>query len=333
MELLHTKVDRGRIPGCATGESWPVLCDHEATRSSAAVLSPPSEWKLALQHLIELSREQVPVPSWWPLRTGYVGGIQTVTYAGGSRWDSKSCLDVRNDAVLYFQLTMAGWGCFQLADQSLQRARPGNAFFSTTPGRDHCYAPEQSPGWTFGWIGLHHPYLVARVAKLLAVTGPRLDVSPDSRLVVAALRLIRGAIKRDFSDAFEVELELFRFVQACERSALTAPSGMTGRERLLDDVRARVVSSLPKAIAVDALAAGHGMSRSHFSRFFRSRTGMTPAHFATEVRVHEAARMLLDTREPLKRIADACGFANANHFGKVFRRFCHLSPKAYRQAR
>jgi AraC-like DNA-binding protein len=228
---------------------------------------------------------------------------------------------------------MAGWGCLQLADQSPERTRPGNAFFSTSPCRDRCYVPEQSPGWTFGWIGLHHPYLVARMTNLLAVVGPRFDVSPESHLVASVMRLIRGALKRDFSDPFEVELELFRFVQACERSALGVPNGVAGRQRLLDDVRSRIVASLPKAMDVDALAAEHGMSRSHFSRFFRTRTGMTPAHFATEVRVHEAARMLLNTREPLKRIADACGFANANHFGKVFRRFCHLSPKAYRQAR
>jgi AraC-like DNA-binding protein len=333
MELLHTKLtghgtsDRDRL------EVWPVLPDREAASAPAMSPMPPAEWQSAVQHLIDLSRERVPIPSWWPSRSSYVGGIQTVTYAGGHGGDSMSCLAVHDEAVLTFQFTMAGWGCYQFADQSPQRARPGNAFFSTSPGRDRCYVPEQSPGWTFGWIGLHHPYLVARMTNLLAVVGPRFEVSPDSRLVAGAMRLIRGAIKRDFSDPFEVELELFRFVQACERSALSVPNGVSGRQRLLDDVRSRIVAALPKAMDVDELAAEHGMSRSHFSRFFRARTGMTPAHFATEVRVHEAARLLLNTREPLKRIADACGFANANHFGKVFRRFCHLSPKAYRQAR
>jgi len=65
--------------------------------------------------------------------------------------------------------------------------------------------------------------------------------------------------------------------------------------------------------------------------FFRERTGLTPAHFATQVRVHEAARMLIETRLPLKAIAAACGFANANHFSKAFRRLQHLSPASYRR--
>jgi two-component system response regulator YesN len=74
------------------------------------------------------------------------------------------------------------------------------------------------------------------------------------------------------------------------------------------------------------------MSRTHFSHYFRSQTGLTPARFAAEVRVHQATRMLLDTREPLKQIADRCGFSDANYFCKVFRRFQHMSPAAYRRA-
>jgi transcriptional regulator GlxA family with amidase domain len=111
------------------------------------------------------------------------------------------------------------------------------------------------------------------------------------------------------------------------------PSDSSGEgQRLLEAVRSRIVAGLPTATGVDALAVEYGMSRSHFSHFFRARTGLTPAWYATQVRIHEAARLLLDTPAPLKRIADACGFANANHFCKVFRRFQHLSPAAYRQA-
>jgi AraC-like DNA-binding protein len=46
-------------------------------------------------------------------------------------------------------------------------------------------------------------------------------------------------------------------------------------------------------IAVDALAAERGMSRSHFSHYFRARTGLSPARLMTEVRIREAARTLV----------------------------------------
>ena len=74
------------------------------------------------------------------------------------------------------------------------------------------------------------------------------------------------------------------------------------------------------------------MSRTHFSHFFRTRTGLTPARFAAEVRAREATRMLLDNRAPLKQIAEACGFASVNYFCQVFRRFQHMGPMSYRRA-
>jgi len=73
------------------------------------------------------------------------------------------------------------------------------------------------------------------------------------------------------------------------------------------------------------------MSRGHFSLRFRALTGLTPGRYATQVRVDEAARMLRETRDPMKSVAAACGFANANHFSKVFRRFQHLGPLSYRR--
>jgi AraC-like DNA-binding protein len=176
---------------------------------------------------------------------------------------------------------------------------------------------------------------LARISKQVGATGPLIDVAPDGPLAASSARLVRGAIKKDFSNRFEVELALFEFLLSCEQAAQQTRDSSRGSpddgRQLLDAVRSRIVAGLPKALDVHAVAAEYGMSRTHFSHLFRARTGLTPAHFATEVRIHEAARLLLETHTPLKQIADACGFANANHFCKVFRRVQHVSPKAYRR--
>jgi AraC-like DNA-binding protein len=233
--------------------------------------------------------------------------------------------------VFYFQLCLAGWGHFQLYGEEPQKVTPGKAFFALIPSRHRYYLPRESPGWTFAWIGVHHPSLIARVAKPVKATGPLLDLRPDGALTAVFLRLVRGAIKKDFRDRFDAELALWEFVLAYERWAHEARDSSGDSYRLLEEVRSFVVASLPKTIDVDALAAEYGMTRSHFSHFFRMHTGLTPAHFATEVRVHEAARLLRETRAPLKSIAGDCGFANGNHFSKVFRRYQHLSPLSYRR--
>jgi transcriptional regulator GlxA family with amidase domain len=174
--------------------------------------------------------------------------------------------------------------------------------------------------------------MVARVASQVKAIGPLVELEPEQALTRVFLRLVRGAIKKDFRDRFDVELAMWEFVLAYERWAHETCDSLGQGHRLLDDVRARIMGGLPRAIGVNALAAEFGMSRSHFSHFFRTHTGLTPAHYSIEVRIHEAARLLRETRSPLKSIAGACGFANANHFGKVFRRYQHTSPRAYRRA-
>jgi len=308
-EVLTSDVVASRIPGPA----------------------PPAEWGPALHQLCELSRKPVPAPSWWTPMSGYFGCIETRTDPSSYYWDGMKRLG-RNDAPLFaFQLTLAGWGHFQVYGQPPRRIIPGTAFIALMPSRHRYYLPKDSPGWTFGWISIYHPYLLARMAKLVDATGPLIEVAPDGPLAAIAVRLMRGAIKKDFRDRFELELALFEFLVACEQSAQTARDSSGEGERLVEAIRLRVVASLPDALDVTTLASDYGMSRTHFSHLFKARTGMSPAHFAAEVRIHQATRLLLETQLPLKQIATQCGFANANYFCKVFRRCQHLSPLSYRR--
>jgi AraC-like DNA-binding protein len=292
---------------------------------------PPPEWAPALRGLVELSRTPTPAPSWWTPKTAYFGSIETRTHPTEYYWDGMKRLERGDPPLFFFQLTLAGFGHFQLHGQAPQRVLPGTGFLAIIPSRHRYYLPPDSPGWTFGWIGIYHPFLLARVAKQVAATGPLVEVPPQGVLATSMLRLVRGAIKKDFRDRFDVELALFELVLAYERWAQHPSDGSDERQRLLDAVRALVVARLPEAIGVEAVAAEYGMSRSHFSHFFRARTGYTPARFAIEVRTHEAARLLLETRKPLKQIAMAAGFANASHFCRMFRRFQQLSPASYRR--
>ena len=293
---------------------------------------PPPEWAPTLQHLIELSRRPVPAPAWWTPMTAYFGSLETRTDPSCYYWDGMKRLG-RGDAPLFaFQMTLAGWGHFQLYGERPQQVSPGTAFIAIMPSRHRYYLPRESPGWTFAWISIYHPYLLERMTKQVAKTGPLIRVNPSGPLAAITLRLVRGAIKKDFHDQYDAELALFEFLVACERGAHQARENSGEGRRLAEAVRLRVLSSLPKALDVTGLATEYGMSRTHFSHYFRARTGSAPAHFAAEVRVHLAARMLLDTRAPLKQIAADCGFANANYFCKVFRRFQHMSPASFRRA-
>lgn len=291
----------------------------------------PPEWATPMRHLTDLLCKPVPPPLWWTLKTAYCGSVETRTDSTSYYFDGMNRPGPDDPPVVYFQLSLSGWGHFQLYGQEAQQMTPGKAFFILVPSRHCYYLPADSPGWTFAWLGIHNPWLVSRITKLVLARGPVVHVEPDGILAASVLRLLSGVIKKDFRDRFEVELALFEFVLAYERWAEQGHDGFDAGQRLLDQTRAHILAALPGTVRVADLAAQEGVSRKHFSFLFHERTGLTPAHFATQVRVHEAARMLIETRMPLKTIASACGFANANHFSKVFRRLQHLSPDSYRR--
>jgi AraC-like DNA-binding protein len=278
----------------------------------ARLRRPPATWSLACDH---------PCSGW----------VETQIVPRAYSWDGlKRPTDPRGPWAI-FQLTLAGFGELKLPGGGPQSLPTGTAFLALVPSAHRYYLPERSPGWTFGWFDVHHPYVVERIARHIATHGPLLHLSPDHAFTALAVRLIDRVVRREFSDAFALEGALLEFVVACDRWAYHQHYPTAERERLLEETRDAVLADPRRPLRVETLACRRGMSRSHFGHYFKVRTGLTPAAFATGVRIQEAARMLLSTPAPLKEIADALGFANVNHFSKVFRRHQHASPAAYRR--
>ena len=291
---------------------------------------PPGAWASRVRQLIDVSREPVEGPTWWTPANAYYGNVETRTDPEKYFWDGMKRNGKKDQPSVAFQFTFAGFGHFELYGRAPRQLPPGTGFFAVIPSRHRYYLPPTSPGWTFAWIGLYQPYLLRRIAKQVAATGPIVVATPNSAFVKRFVRLVQGAFRKDFRNRFEVEQELFTFVLAYEQLAERerSPEG----QRLLDELRARVLADPRQRLGLDVLARERGMSPTAFSHFFRANTGMTPGRFMTEARVQLAVRMLETTHLSLARIASECGFANANHFGKVFRKFRPQSAGAYRRS-
>jgi AraC-like DNA-binding protein len=290
----------------------------------------PRTWARRLADFVEASQKLVEAPPWWTPVDAYFGSIETRTDPSSYYWDGMKRIGRRDHPLVFFQFTFAGFGHFEPYGRPALRVGPGSGFFAVIPSRHRYYLPESSPGWTFAWIGIYHPYLLRRIRKQVALTGPMIEALPTSPIVAHLLRLVRGAFRKDFRDRFAVERELFDFTVAYQRmaQAQTGPEG----DALLEELRRRVLAEPRHRFGLEELGRERAMSATAYSHFFRSRTGVTPARFMTEVRVQEAARLLRSTSWSMDRVASTCGFANGNHLGKVFRKFRHQSAGAYRRS-
>lgn len=98
----------------------------------------------------------------------------------------------------------------------------------------------------------------------------------------------------------------------------------------IDEIRHYLRDNLAQPHAVGALADRARMSRYHFIRSYRRRTGHTPMEDLRRMRVDAACDLLLTTTLPLKEIASSVGFYDEFHFSKVFRTYHRVPPGSFR---
>ena len=99
----------------------------------------------------------------------------------------------------------------------------------------------------------------------------------------------------------------------------------------LDRVRQHVEANLKSKLTAPALARRAGWSIASFNRNFRRHFGSTPATYVTQMRVREAARLLLHTDETIDAVAELTGFPNRAYFSRVFKRMTDEAPAGFRR--
>jgi transcriptional regulator GlxA family with amidase domain len=83
-------------------------------------------------------------------------------------------------------------------------------------------------------------------------------------------------------------------------------------------------------LSLSVLADQAGMSERSFSRRYAEATGHTPARAIERLRLEAARRLLSESRLPVKRIAERCGFGSEETMRRSFLRLLSVTPQDYR---
>jgi transcriptional regulator GlxA family with amidase domain len=83
-------------------------------------------------------------------------------------------------------------------------------------------------------------------------------------------------------------------------------------------------------ISLPVLARQAGMSERSFSRHYAQATGLTPVNAVERLRVEAARRLLSESRLPVKRISQRCGFGSEETMRRSFVRLLATTPQDYR---
>jgi len=85
-----------------------------------------------------------------------------------------------------------------------------------------------------------------------------------------------------------------------------------------------------ESLSLETLSSLVGMTPSSFSRFFKARTGRTVSDYIIDIRLGNAARMLVDTTRSISEICYGCGFGNLSNFNRMFKSKRGYTPRDFR---
>jgi transcriptional regulator GlxA family with amidase domain len=91
-----------------------------------------------------------------------------------------------------------------------------------------------------------------------------------------------------------------------------------------------VNSKIDEELTLGEMAQSVELSKAHFSRMFHKSTGESPYQFVLRHRVEHAKVLLRVANSRILDVAVACGFKTQQHFARVFRHMCGVSPTEYR---
>jgi AraC-like DNA-binding protein len=79
----------------------------------------------------------------------------------------------------------------------------------------------------------------------------------------------------------------------------------------------------------EELAQDVGVSRVHLHRKLKALTGVSPGEFVRNLRLKQAARLLLEQQGDITQVAYACGFSSSSVFSTAFKKCYGVSPRTY----
>lgn len=114
---------------------------------------------------------------------------------------------------------------------------------------------------------------------------------------------------------------------------LEEDTSMAGRDsqEIVDYVILYIRNHYMDDVDFTALSSRLGFSSAYLTKLFNKHVGNTPLKYLTDIRIHEAKHLLLNTTLPIREIGEKVGYPDQFHFSKTFRKFTGVNPTAYRQ--
>ncbi len=142
------------------------------------------------------------------------------------------------------------------------------------------------------------------------------------------LRLLAARPHRVFP-AKDASEHAYRLLMAVCGTGSGGPAGQRSLPLVVEAALGIIRRDYAFLDGIGELASRLEVSQEYLTRCFCRETGVTPGKYLNQVRVENAKILLRQGKHTVQFVSDACGFANANYFARVFRQSVGVNPREY----
>lgn len=210
----------------------------------------------------------------------------------------------------------------------------GQCFF-IFPGELESYAADHQDPWKYRWIA----FSGAEAAQLLGErnitsSNPIITVSDHKRMSILFYQVFQTlheaaagcAIKAD--GYFRIILGNLQSTKGLYLSQEKDEPSSEAEQQLEKAIR-WLTYQYAQPISLTQMAQSLGYHRTHLSKLFRQRTGLSPMQYLMKIRMERAKSLLL---QPLtiQQVASSVGFHDPLYFSKQFKKWYGVPPSEYK---
>ncbi len=194
------------------------------------------------------------------------------------------------------------------------------------PAYPHWYGADEKDPWTIYWA-----HFTGRDAsELCALSSLTIDTPVGHTGMRASMIGTFNELLSSFDEGASVARAIY--AATCLRKIFTTIAIAPKASRAdITDVIAHMKAHLDTDVTLAELSSLAGLSKYHFLRRFRSKTGYAPLDFFQRLRVERACELLTASRGKIAEIAREVGYEDPYYFSRVFSRVMGVSPRDYRR--
>ncbi len=228
-------------------------------------------------------------------------------------------------------LVTAGSGHLSLSGRPDRHSVGPGSFFWLPPGIPHAYGP--GPGaWDEYWVLFEGP-ATAHYENLGYLGTAPATLTPDDPAGARDL-LARIVELLTLPESLPHHLAASAALHTLVGSVGTGLGARTDPAPMQRDVGHRALDLLDRpgaSVRIGAVARELAVSRDTLAAAVRRVTGSTPTDYVMRRRLDRAKVLLIETDQPVARIAREVGYADPAYFTRVFTRHVGVAPTVFRR--